>query len=128
MTKQSCTKGNCLICYQIDPMELKSFPFQTVNWNDIEAEEHKGISGTATWKIFRMGDIRVRQVTYSAGYIADHWCKKGHIIYCIAGSMTTKLEDGREYLLSAGMSYHIGDNNEAHQSSTVEGCTLFIVD
>jgi quercetin dioxygenase-like cupin family protein len=109
-------------------MVMSSFPFQTVNWKETKAEEYKGTTGIASWKTFRMGDIRVREVTYSPGYIADHWCNKGHIIYCISGSMITKLEDGREYVLLAGMSYHVGDNSEPHQSSTKEGCTLFIVD
>ncbi len=109
-------------------MEIKPFPFETVNWNDIAVEEHSGTTGLATWKVFRMGDIRIRMVEYSANYVADHWCSKGHIIYCIWGSMITKLEDGRDFILSAGMSYHVGDNCEAHSSSTAEGCTLFIVD
>jgi quercetin dioxygenase-like cupin family protein len=109
-------------------MEIKSFPFQTVDWTAIEAEEHSGTTGTAYWKIFKMGDIRVRMVEYSAGYLADHWCHKGHIIYCIAGEMITKLEDGREFTLSAGMSYHVGDKSDGHSSRSKDGCRLFIVD
>lgn len=109
-------------------MKISSFPFQTINWNDIEPEMHSGTSGKASWKIFHMADIRIRMVEYSANYIADHWCSKGHIIYCISGDMITKLEDGREFILSAGMSYHVGDNNEPHRSRSAEGCTLFIVD
>lgn len=109
-------------------MEMSSFPFQTVNWNELETEEHNGTEGMASWKIFRMNDIRVRMVTYSPGYVANHWCKKGHVLFCMAGSMTTRLEDGREFVLSAGMSYHVGDNCEAHSSRSENGCTLFIVD
>jgi quercetin dioxygenase-like cupin family protein len=109
-------------------MEIKPFPFQTVDWTAIEAEMHTGTTGTASWKIFTMGDTRIRMVEYSAGYQADHWCNKGHIIYCIEGEMTSKLEDGREFILSAGMSYHVGDNSEAHCSRSKNGCTLFIVD
>ncbi len=109
-------------------MEISSFPFQTINWNDIAIEEHSGTTGVATWKIFRMNDIPIRMVEYSANYVADHWCSKGHIIYCISGSMITKLEDGREFILSAGMSYQVGDNSEGHCSRSAEGCSLFIVD
>lgn len=109
-------------------MEIKQFPFQTINWLQIAAEEHSGTTGTAIWKIFNMGNIRVRMVEYSADYIADHWCNKGHIIYCIKGEMTTKLEDGREFILSEGMSYHVGDNSNAHCSTSKNGCLLFIVD
>ena len=109
-------------------MEIKPFPFQTVDWTGIEAESHAGITGIASWKIFKMGDTKIRMVDYSANYVADHWCNKGHIIYCIAGEMTTKLQDGREFILSAGMSYHVGDNSDAHSSRSANGCTLFIVD
>lgn len=109
-------------------MEIKPFPFRTVDWTGIESEEHSGTTGTALWKIFKMGDIRIRLVEYTANYYADHWCSKGHIMYCIAGEMTTKLEDGREFILSSGMSYHVGDNSETHCSRSENGCTLFIVD
>ena len=109
-------------------MEIKPFPFQTLNWAGITAEEHKGITGTAFWKVFWMGDTRIRMVEYSANYFADHWCQKGHIIYCIAGEMITELEDGREFTLSQGMTYQVGDNSNAHRSRSTNGCSLFIVD
>lgn len=109
-------------------MKLASFPFQTLDWTTIEKEEHKGITGFALWQVFMMNDIRVRMVEYSADYVADHWCSKGHVVYCIAGEMTTRLHNGRNYLLSAGMTYHVGDNCEAHQSVSIKGCKLLIVD
>lgn len=109
-------------------MEIPHFPFQTINWNTITAEEHKGTTGWASWKIFNMGPTRVRMLEYSAGYLADHWCNKGHIIYCIEGEMITELEDGGEFMLSPGMSYHVGDNSNAHRSRSVTGCKLFVVD
>lgn len=109
-------------------MKIPAFPFQTLDWNSVSAEIHPGETGTAVWKIFNMGHIRIRMVDYSPGYLADHWCSKGHIIYCISGSMTTELDDGREFVLLAGMTYHIGDNCEPHRSRTETGCHLFIVD
>ncbi len=75
-----------------------------------------------------MNEIRVRMVEYSPNYLADHWCSKGHIILCLEGEMETELQDGRKFMLTKGMTYHVGDNNEAHRSSTVMGCKLFIVD
>ena len=109
-------------------MQINPFSFQTIAWKNINKEEHPGITGNAYWQIFMMGDIRIRMVEYSTGYLADHWCKKGHIIYCIEGEMETELEDGRKFMLSTGMSYHVGDDCEAHRSSTKYGCKLFIVD
>jgi quercetin dioxygenase-like cupin family protein len=109
-------------------MKMSSFPFQSLAWETIPREEHTGTSGSAIWQVFMMNGIRVRLVEYSAGYLADHWCSKGHIIYCIEGEMQTELEDGRTFNLAAGMTYHVGDNNEKHRSSTKVGCKLFIVD
>ena len=109
-------------------MHLTSFPFQTLDWLSVSKEEHKGETGVAYWQIFMMGDIRVRKVEYSPGYKADHWCSKGHIILCLEGEMDTELEDGRIMKLSEGMTYFVGDNCEAHRTSSKNGCLLFIVD
>ena len=109
-------------------MEIKPFPFQTLDWNNIIPEVHPGTTGTSSWKVFKMGDIRIRMVEYSANYFADHWCQKGHIIYCIAGEMITELADGREFTLSKDMTYHVGDSSNAHRSRSINGCSLFIVD
>lgn len=109
-------------------MEIQTFPFETINWSNMESEEHKGDSGTSYWKVFNMGDIRVRMLQYSANYLADHWCLKGHVIYCVDGEMETELEDGRVFILSKGMSYQVGDNTAAHRSRSANGCILFVVD
>jgi quercetin dioxygenase-like cupin family protein len=109
-------------------MKIASFPFQILNWPAVTKEERKGETGTATWQIQMVNNIRVRMVEYSAGYKADHWCSKGHIIYCIEGEMDTELKDGRVMRLQQGMCYFVGDDNEAHRSSTRQGCKLFIVD
>lgn len=109
-------------------MKIETFPFQTLDWSSMVPEEHAGTTGMARWKIFQMGDIRIRMVEYSAGYFADHWCSKGHIIYCIRGEMVTELDDGRKLILKEGMSYQVGDNSDAHRSRSANGCILFIVD
>lgn len=109
-------------------MNILSFPFHTMRWDDIPKEEHKGDTGTAYWQVQKVNDIRVRMVEYSPGYKADHWCSKGHILFCMEGEMNTELEDGRIMKLTKGMCYFVGDNNEPHRSSTATGCKLFIVD
>ena len=109
-------------------MTIASFPFETSDWSLILKEEHKGETGVAYWQVKMMNDIRVRKVEYSPGYRSDHWCKKGHVLHCMEGEMETELEDGRILKLSAGTTYFVGDNNEAHRSSTITGCKLFIVD
>lgn len=109
-------------------MNMTSFPFETSDWSLIPKEEHRGETGIAYWQVKMMNSIRVRKVEYSPGYKADHWCKKGHVLHCIEGEMTTELEDGRMMKMIAGMTYFVGDNNEAHRSFTSVGCKLFIVD
>ncbi|MEO7767841.1 MAG: DHCW motif cupin fold protein [Ferruginibacter sp.] len=109
-------------------MILASFPFQLLDWSAIEFVTHKGTTGFAVWKVFMMNETRIRLVEYSANYSANHWCNKGHVIYCIEGDMRTTLADGRNYLLSAGISYIVGDQNESHKSESKHGCKLFIVD
>ena len=109
-------------------MEITSIPFGTTQWADISPTRHPGERGFALWRTRQFGDIRVRMVEYSAGYLADHWCHKGHILLCLAGELQTELEDGRQITLVPGMSYQVADNAEAHRSSTAAGATLFIVD
>lgn len=109
-------------------MRLRDHPFRTVDWSEIKKIEHKGASGFAIWQTIMMGSIRIRKVEYSINYIADHWCKKGHIIYCIKGKMVTELKNGEILKLRAGMTYHVGDGSSSHKSSSKKGCCLFIVD
>jgi len=109
-------------------MRLTDIPFDTTDWGTIDPTEHAGETGIARWRTRHFGDIRVRMVEYSAGYRADHWCEKGHILLCIAGELETELADGRRFVLRPGVSYHVADGAEPHRSSTRLGATLFIVD
>jgi quercetin dioxygenase-like cupin family protein len=109
-------------------MKISSFNFEATDWATVPKKELKGETGLAYWQTQMANDIRVRMVEYSTGYKADHWCSKGHIILCIEGEMDTELDDGRIFKLSKGMTYFVGDNCEAHRSSSKNGCKLFIVD
>ncbi len=109
-------------------MELKNIPFGVTEWSEVEPTEHKGDTGVAYWRTREFGNIRVRMVEYSAGYLADHWCSKGHILFCMEGELQTELEDGRIFTLKPGMSYQVADNAEPHRSSTACGAKLFVVD
>ncbi len=109
-------------------MIIPNHPFETIDWTLVPKEIHNGVTGTALWQTMRVGNIRVRMVEYSPDYEADHWCSKGHIILCIEGAMETTLQDGRKYMLQKGMTYHVGDGNEAHRTNSKAGCKLFIVD
>lgn len=109
-------------------MQMNDIPFGTTNWSAIDPTEHMGETGAAYWRTQNFGDLRVRLVEYTPGYLADHWCVKGHILFCVEGELHTELEDGREFALKPGMSYQVADNVEPHRSSTSVGAKLFIVD
>jgi hypothetical protein len=109
-------------------MRLHGIPFEAIDWSTVQASEHPGVIGVALWRTRQFGEVRVRMVEYSPGYVADHWCEKGHILLCLAGELETELTDGRQFLLTPGMSYQVADNAEPHRSRTRTGATLFIVD
>ncbi|MEQ1290460.1 DHCW motif cupin fold protein [Acinetobacter johnsonii] len=109
-------------------MDIKNIPFGITNWTEIPPTRHTGDQGYALWRTQQFDAIRVRMVEYSENYLADHWCSKGHILLCLEGELHTELDDGRSFTLTAGMSYEVADQAEAHRSSTSKGAKLFIVD
>ena len=109
-------------------MKIEDVPFCTVDWNAIIPTRHAGINGEALWRTFEMGNIRVRMVEYTPGYIADHWCNKGHVLLVMEGELVTELDDGRKFVLTPGTSYQVADNANPHRSYTKTGAKLFIVD
>lgn len=109
-------------------MNISDIPFGITDWSQVGATEHPGETGVAHWRTRQFGALRVRMVDYSPGYLADHWCSKGHILLCLEGELHTELEDGRRFVMTAGMSYQVADQAEAHRSSTNSGARLFIVD
>ena len=109
-------------------MRIENIPFGTTDWSNVEPTQYSGDAGTATWRTRQFGDIRVRLVEYSPGYLADHWCEKGHILFCVDGELQTDLADGRSFTLLPGMSYQVADGAEPHRSRTEAGARLFVVD
>lgn len=109
-------------------MQIQAVPFCTTDWNKLTPTEHPGQTGVAYWRTFEGGNIRVRMVEYSPGYLADHWCSKGHVLLVLEGELVTELQDGTSHVLRPGMSYQVADNAEPHRSHTTTGVKLFIVD
>jgi hypothetical protein len=107
---------------------MHDIPFGTTDWSTVPSTEHAGERGTAVWRTRQFGRIRVRMVEYTPGYVADHWCEKGHILLCLDGELHTELRDGRTFTLRPGRSYQVADGADAHRSSTTTGAKLFIVD
>jgi quercetin dioxygenase-like cupin family protein len=67
-------------------------------------------------------------VEYTPGFVANHWCSKGHILLVLEGELETELADGRVFKMTAGSSYQVADGAEPHRSRTRTGAKLFIVD
>ena len=110
-------------------MKIPACPFTVADWAQIEPTVHNGETGLAYWRTLNIGDIRVRHVEYTPGYLANHWCDRGHILFVLEGEIISELKDGRTFTLSAGMSYQVSDfGDAAHRSFTPKGAKLFIVD
>ena len=110
-------------------MKIPDLPFTLTDWAAVPTTEHEGETGKAIWRTLDIGDLRVRMVEYSPGYVANHWCDRGHVLLVIDGELDTELRDGRTFRLSPGMSYQVSDfGDAAHRSSTRTGAKLFIVD
>jgi uncharacterized cupin superfamily protein len=110
-------------------MKIPTLPFTVTDWSKIEPTVHPGVTGEALWRTFNIGDLRVRMVEYSPGYLADHWCDRGHVLYVLEGELVSELKDGRRFTLTPGMSYQVSDfGDAAHRSFTATGVKLFIVD
>lgn len=107
---------------------MSTIPFQTVDWSTVDQEEHKGEQGTSFWQTITLDGLRVRIVEYSAGYLADHWCRKGHVVYCLEGSFRSELQDAEAVVLSIGMSYIVSDELSVHRSTSIHGAKLLIID
>jgi hypothetical protein len=107
---------------------MSNIPFQSINWAHIEKVQYAGETGVAYWQTVQYPGLRIRIVEYSKGYVADHWCEKGHIVHCLEGSFTSRLKTGENVELTAGMSYVVSDTLSAHLSATENGARLLIVD
>jgi len=109
-------------------MNEKNIPFQIIDWGSIPKTEHKGQTGHAFWQTLQLQGLRIRIVEYSAGYLADHWCKKGHIVHCLEGEFASELEGKDRYVIKQGMTYVVSDELSSHRSSTKKGVKLLIID
>lgn len=109
-------------------MNNKNIPFQTIDWSSVQKTEQKGETGIAYWQTLQFEGLRIRLVEYSKGYVADHWCTKGHIVHCLEGDFVSELIGGDKFKLTQGMTYVVTDDLSSHRSTTVNGVKLLIID
>lgn len=107
---------------------MSNIPFQTIDWTLIEKSEHKGESGVAFWQTKQYDGLRIRIVEYAPGYLADHWCQKGHIVHCLEGEFISELSTGEQIKLARGETYIVSDDLSSHRSFTENGAKLLLVD
>ena len=109
-------------------IKTQNIPFQNIDWSNIPKVEYKGETGIATWQTQQFSGLRLRIVEYSTGYVADHWCQKGHIVHCLQGEVTNELEGKQSSILKEGMTYIVSDDLSSHRSVTKNGVKLLIID
>lgn len=103
--------------------------FQVTEWDKISATTHPGETGYAFWKTLQSSPgLRIREVTYSAGYLADHWCQKGHVLYVLEGGIVSELATGETFVMKKGSSYVVSDDLSSHRSFSEHGAKLLIID
>lgn len=107
---------------------MSNIPFQTIDWTSIEKVEYKGELGVALWQTIQFDGLRIRLVEYSPGYLADHWCEKGHIVHCLEGAFVSELQTGEHITLTKGETYVVSDKLSSHRSASAAGVKLLIID
>jgi hypothetical protein len=107
---------------------MSNIPFQTIDWTSVERIEYKGETGVAFWQTIQFAGLRIRLVEYSNGYLADHWCQKGHIVHCLEGSFVSELKTGENFILTKGMTYVVSDDLSSHRSVAENKVKLLIID
>ncbi len=109
-------------------MKNQAIPFQSIDWSIIPKTIHAGEHGSATWQTIQFEGLRIRMVEYSAGYLADHWCRKGHIVHCLEGEFVSEMQSGENFKFTKGMTYVVSDELSSHRSISEAGVKLLIVD
>jgi len=109
-------------------MKETSLSFQAIDWTKVPRTEHPGDPGMSHWRTLQLPGLRIRVVEYSPGFVADHWCQKGHIVHCLEGEFINEQENGDRTVMTKGMTYVVSDGLSSHRSRTEGGAILLIVD
>ncbi len=109
-------------------MNSEVIPYHAIDWGLVPRTEHKGDPGISYWRTVQLPGLRIRLVEYSPGYVADHWCQKGHIVHCLEGEFVNEQDNGEMTVMTKGTTYIVSDGASSHRSRTETGATLLIVD
>jgi quercetin dioxygenase-like cupin family protein len=109
-------------------MQIQNVPLCVTDWKVLKTAEQSGETGNSFSRTFEQGNIRVRMVEYSPGYLADHWCSRGHVLLVLEGEIVMELKNGKRFPMRPGTSFQVADNDEPHRVFTKSGAKVFIVD
>jgi quercetin dioxygenase-like cupin family protein len=110
-------------------MRIDAPPLLPAHWSALAPEEHPGDSGTSHWRTLESGAVRTRLVDYAAGFRADHWCPRGHVLFVLEGEISVGLRDGRIFHLGPGSGFILPDDDaNPHSATSDRGARVFIVD
>jgi hypothetical protein len=109
-------------------MNKNAIPFRAIDWPLVPKTLHPGEKGMAAWQTIEFEGLRIRIVEYSPDYLADHWCRKGHIVHCLEGEFISEMENGDSFSLTKGMTYVVSDELSSHRSVSEQGVKLMIID
>jgi hypothetical protein len=109
-------------------MQPVNLPLEVTEWSQVKEIRSSGEAGYAVSRLRSFGSVRIRHVECTPGFVAQHWCHRKHVLYCLAGEAVLRFTDGRQCTLSAGMSVVTQDEGPAHRVTTEIGALLFIVD
>ena len=107
---------------------MLTIPFTVIDWNTMTESVQAGQRGSSKSQTVQFPGLRIRLVQYDQGYLADHWCRKGHIVHCLEGEVSSEQENGETFLLKKGMTYTVSDNLSSHRSKADQKVSLLIVD
>jgi hypothetical protein len=110
-------------------MKLPDSKFTTVTLAELDPKVEFGETGRSLSRTYEQTGLRLRIVEYQSGYVADHWCDRGHVFHMLRGELTVELKDGRAFPLTSGQSFVVSDFGDSpHRLRSERGGVAFIVD
>lgn len=99
-----------------------------IDWEKLPEEKALGITGSAIVRTHQSGNMKIRLLSFSEDYEADHWCTKGHVLCVQDGSLIIDFQDGNSFTVEKGKVSVLGENNSPHKARTVEKAVVLIID
>jgi quercetin dioxygenase-like cupin family protein len=114
--------------HEVSKVKIEGVPYTHIDWAELKPTEQAGTTGKVTSRMVETGNLRIRTLEFSPGYMADHWCERGHVVYVLDGEVVHETSDGKMSVLTAGQSYAVSDGAPGHRTFTRSGAKVFILD